>query len=228
MSNPVSPSPAAGWYPDASGTGSQRYWDGAAWTDHTAPAAALPQTAPAAVAKGGLPMKTLIISGAIVAVLAIGAIGNAIGGNRDQEPVSNAVELPSATPTPTPTETAVTEPEVAAPAVVDSAYFKSESASHLDDISKDLDDMIVTLDEDGFWRLLSNSVELSFNLGQLQVIEAPADVAPQWQASLISLESSLAAIDAAVADEPYDDVRVAIDGVRAQVEAMRLIINSAA
>lgn len=27
--------PPAGWYPDASG--GQRYWDGSAWTDHTAP-----------------------------------------------------------------------------------------------------------------------------------------------------------------------------------------------
>lgn len=28
--------PAAGWYPDPSGTG-QRYWDGAQWSEHTAP-----------------------------------------------------------------------------------------------------------------------------------------------------------------------------------------------
>jgi hypothetical protein len=27
----------AGWYPDPSAPGTQRYWDGAAWTDHTAP-----------------------------------------------------------------------------------------------------------------------------------------------------------------------------------------------
>jgi hypothetical protein len=27
--------PAAGWYPDPSAPGRQRYWDGAAWTDYT-------------------------------------------------------------------------------------------------------------------------------------------------------------------------------------------------
>ena len=34
------PSPAPGWYPVDATT--QRYWDGARWTDHTAPIAAAP------------------------------------------------------------------------------------------------------------------------------------------------------------------------------------------
>ena len=39
MSNPTaSETPAPGWYPDASGV--QRWWDGTAWTEHTAPGAA--------------------------------------------------------------------------------------------------------------------------------------------------------------------------------------------
>jgi hypothetical protein len=40
----------AGWYPDPGDAGSQRYWDGARWTEHTAPAApaTAPPTAPAA------------------------------------------------------------------------------------------------------------------------------------------------------------------------------------
>lgn len=32
--------PPAGWYPDTSVPGQQRYWDGARWTEHTAPIAA--------------------------------------------------------------------------------------------------------------------------------------------------------------------------------------------
>ncbi len=31
--------PPAGWYPDSSQPGTQRYWDGAQWTEHTAPLA---------------------------------------------------------------------------------------------------------------------------------------------------------------------------------------------
>jgi hypothetical protein len=36
---PPPPSVPAGWYPDPHGQALQRYWDGAAWTEHTAPAA---------------------------------------------------------------------------------------------------------------------------------------------------------------------------------------------
>jgi uncharacterized protein DUF2510 len=41
LSDPVPPPPVApaGWFPDPSGTGTQRYWDGRQWTEHTAPLA---------------------------------------------------------------------------------------------------------------------------------------------------------------------------------------------
>lgn len=38
--------PAAGWYDD--GTGQVRWWDGDGWTDHVAPASAVPSSTPAA------------------------------------------------------------------------------------------------------------------------------------------------------------------------------------
>jgi hypothetical protein len=50
--------PPAGWYPHPSMAGTQRYWDGSKWTDHTAPVA---------VATG--PSEALIVLGYITAVL---------------------------------------------------------------------------------------------------------------------------------------------------------------
>jgi hypothetical protein len=38
-SAPAPPGPPAGWYADPAGAGGQRYWDGAAWTQHTEPQA---------------------------------------------------------------------------------------------------------------------------------------------------------------------------------------------
>ena len=34
---PAPPLPPAGWFPDPSGTGTQRYWDGHQWTEHRSP-----------------------------------------------------------------------------------------------------------------------------------------------------------------------------------------------
>lgn len=66
--SPASPAPdaaaPAGWYPD--GNGGQRYWDGSAWTEHTAPAAdaaagthADPAAAPAAT---DAPAKSFVVT----------------------------------------------------------------------------------------------------------------------------------------------------------------------
>jgi uncharacterized protein YbjQ (UPF0145 family) len=51
----MAPDVAAGWYPDPQGGGGQRYWDGAAWTEHVQPGAqaAPPPPPPPPPAGGG-------------------------------------------------------------------------------------------------------------------------------------------------------------------------------
>ena len=44
----------AGWHPDPSGSGGQRYWDGTAWTEHTAPL-----QAPGGYGSGGIQQPAL-------------------------------------------------------------------------------------------------------------------------------------------------------------------------
>ncbi|MGI9621396.1 MAG: DUF4190 domain-containing protein [Acidimicrobiales bacterium] len=61
--------PGRGWYPDPSQTATQRYWDGAAWTDQTAPIA--PERQPAS-GTNGLAIASLVLG--IVWVYWIGSI----------------------------------------------------------------------------------------------------------------------------------------------------------
>lgn len=42
-----SPSPPPGWYPDTTAPGTERYWDGTAWTEHRRPVTAAPPPPPA-------------------------------------------------------------------------------------------------------------------------------------------------------------------------------------
>src|SRR3954451_9620822 len=50
----MAPDVAAGWYPDPQGGGGQRYWDGAAWTEHVQPGAeAAPPPPPPPPPAGG-------------------------------------------------------------------------------------------------------------------------------------------------------------------------------
>lgn len=99
MSN--TPLPAPGWYPAAHANNELRYWDGGRWLDDPP---TMPLTAANEDAPGGRPprpkksKKGWIIGGSIAAgVLLIGAIGSALGGGRDDEPVA-AGGTPSAPP----------------------------------------------------------------------------------------------------------------------------------
>ena len=48
----------AGWYPDTTKPGQQRYWDGNAWTDHVAPLTPTAPAAPAAPPAAAAPTPT--------------------------------------------------------------------------------------------------------------------------------------------------------------------------
>ena len=66
---------APGWYPDPSGAPHQRYWDGAQWTEQTAPYSG-PQVAPPAQRSRGVGCLIAAVVG--IVVLFVGAILAAI------------------------------------------------------------------------------------------------------------------------------------------------------
>lgn len=52
MADNETPQPPAGWYPDPTQPGQQRYWDGTQWTEHTAPGGEAGTSEPAATGSG--------------------------------------------------------------------------------------------------------------------------------------------------------------------------------
>jgi hypothetical protein len=70
----------AGWYPDPSGSGQQRYWDGSQWTDQYAPGAGTapaqqPGGAPAPARPAGPPPNLWWAVPALALIAAIGSAG---------------------------------------------------------------------------------------------------------------------------------------------------------
>lgn len=258
MSSTTPPSATpAGWYPDYSDPTQQRYWDGAAWTTHTAPAAVMPpqqvataplvsqplqlqKSAPPAFAAATVPSpyatqpgtpsrmsgkaKGWIIAGAVVgSLLLVGGVSNAINGGRT-EPVAiaqTATQAPTATSTPVPTATVEPIAEPAAPAVADVAAFQAGASKHTADIDKDLDDMVTTLAEGGTWRLISNTAEISFNLGQLESLDVPVSIAAEWAPALVGLQTNLDTLTTAVSGGDPATIQGAMDGVRASAAVLR-------
>ena len=144
----------------------------------------------------------------IVSVLAAFGLGWAVA--------SFAVPLPgSPAAVPEPTESATPEPEV--DTEDDSAFVRVAT--------RDLDDLDITLDEDGFWRLLTNVVELNFNVTQLHQHEVPASIKDDWTDGLDQLEDDIDAIEAGVTAGSDNKVRKAVADARDTVEGLRGVVS---
>ena len=128
---------------------------------------------------------------------------------------------PTAQPATEPTPTATPEPEIDDQ---DDSAFVKVATRDLDDFEKDLDDLQTTLDEDGFWRLLSNAVELNFNASQLRGHEAPKSIEQDWADGLTQLEDDIDAIEGGITSRSNAKVQAGVDDARATLEGLREVV----
>jgi hypothetical protein len=106
----------------------------------------------------------------------------------------------------------------------DSAFVRVANRD-LDDFDDDLDDVDITLDEDGFWRLLTNAVELNFNVGQLKDHEAPASIEGDWADGLAQLEDDIDDLEAGITAGSDSKVRKAAAAARDTIEGLRGVVS---
>ena len=177
MSSP-DPKAPAGWYDDAKLLGIKRYWDGSAWTERTVPAGEVPREPVSRVWQ---------VVAAVAALIAIAAIVVAL-----TKPADVLIEQLAPSPSPVPSEISIPPG--------DYSDFIENATGDLDDFDKDLDDVETTIDDGGYWRLLSNTAELRFNLEQLRAASAPTFLAGEWDDALDQLDDSLQDLAASITE----------------------------
>jgi len=69
---PVSPTPPSDWYPDPAVPGTLRYWNGSAWTEHTAPM--VTATAPARRGMSGGAIAGIVVGSVVLVLFIIGVL----------------------------------------------------------------------------------------------------------------------------------------------------------
>ncbi len=176
----------------------------------------------------------------VVILLVLSGVGNAIGGS---EPEETETTRQTAAPSETPAEVAaIEESPSASPEATDSplsdpdseesiAYFAYSSTGQFKDMDKDLDDAVKRANNDQTIRLMGNMLELTFNFGQLEALDAPTSVAKAWATGMGKLETSIdnasdIAGDYSTGQASLSEMLGSIEQVRAKVNALAKVVSS--
>lgn len=201
------PTYAAGWYPDVNAPGTERYYDGTAWTDRSRPTAVEPAV-PAASVSGErsttkapwFKRKVIIIPVSIVAgLIVISSVGNAMaGGEQGTTDAANeqaAVVEPVAEGT---TAAEVSVPETAgltakeAQALIENAGLKAEFSA-VEGVVVDRDNWTVlsTTPASGATAKSGDTVVVNVEKTAAAAAPAPAPVEPEKPAMTTAQSSAV-------------------------------------
>jgi hypothetical protein len=180
---------------------------------------------------------------AVAAIIALSVVANT--GHRSEKSDTTVVtseESKSAGPnaaeatSPSARPTALVEspsPEVEVEVEVeDPNSFYRSAQGDLRDMIKDLNDMVQRANGRAIVRLLGNTMELSFNVGQLEATNAPQSIAARWKLGVTDLSGSVVSLTSSAGDFASSDISLAqmieaIDKVRAKVHALEDLAASA-
>jgi hypothetical protein len=174
---------------------------------------------------------------AVVALIVVGSVSGAIAGaKKGDTPAGPAVAdtTPLATSTPAETTAASSPTPTAAPAEtpaaapVDATYFKTNAGKQLDDYAKDLTDLSDAVAKGSTLRVMSNSLELAFNEGELSAIAPTDKIAAEWAPALAYLATTTTQIADAISNKDYTTLNTLIAQATQQVATLRDIAGRAA
>lgn len=103
--------------------------------------------------------------------------------------------------------------------------FSTSAKGDLKDLDKDLGDLLDAIAKGSTFRLITNSAELSFNIGQLESLDPPASVASAWKQQFGSLQKAIKAVQAAISnDSSVSSMKSKIAAAKRQIVAVNKVI----
>ena len=169
--------------------------------------------------------KWIVTAVVIVGLLIIGTISNSqnkVTEEAAKPEVQPSVQTPSATKSsvPTVTPTATQPAEASQDSASNIALFLSSGHGDIADMNKDLDDMVMRATNNQNIRLMGNTLELAFNVGQLEALTPPTAVAASWASQLSALSSSVTQVSND--SSSYSTGAIGLDAMLASIEATRV------
>lgn len=141
-------------------------------------------------------------------------------------PVQNEnskVATPSESVSATPSESASATPSAAPMSPVE---FRVAALGDLRDMRKDVADLKSVLAEGGRARLITNTLELSFNLGQLQSLDPTDEILLKWSDYLKSLEESVDSFSDGLSEDSTSLIYKKLDVILAKISSAESYVKS--
>ena len=229
--------PPAGWYADPSDASAMRYWDGNIWTESTSmnapdPGSIVPSVKPAT----GEPFykkKWVIAVAVIVGIGVVAGGGNSgnndakvfVSGSPTSSPSQEVQESPTASPEETITSTPTPE-ESLSPVADSPVYFYTSASGDLSDMDKDFLDLLNAIDTGGTIRMATNSLEISFNIGQLESLVPPELISEDWTREFGKLVQETDAISEDISGEAtVSQLKKQVHKAQAQAALVQKVVN---
>jgi hypothetical protein len=140
---------------------------------------------------------------------------------------SSDLNSPKATPSEQPTPYgSPSATESSTPVPVSPTELRSSALGDLADMRKDVADGKRAIEQGGILRLYGNSLELYFNLGQLQSIYPSEDIADKWNSKLLNLETAIDIYSDGLSTDSVTKSRANLDKILYAISSLEKFVKA--
>lgn len=164
----------------------------------------------------------------VVGIVTFNSCGSDSDAPSAESSASPEISQPAPSPTPEPTQSVaevIPSPSPSEDLPESPIIFAAGVNDALNDMEKDLADLLTAVDEGGVLRVAINVAEVVANLGQLSAHTPPVEIAEEWNAEMLVLETEIYALGELVNQEgTVKELKAQVRVVSKQIDTMRDIV----